>query len=221
MPVDPVCGMEVGKNTEMTLEHEGEPYYFCSHECRNVFQKNPEPHMKSSVPNIKEVYHHYIPRIPYGRARGEFDMWIKDEKNLQVGDKTAFTRSFREEDLRKFAEASGDTNALHMNEAFARKTRFKGRIVHGTLVASLISAALACFPGLTIYINQNLEFSRPARIGKSLTASCEIVEKLEKDQFRLTTRVENAANDILIHGTATVLIDPMPTFEQADHAETP
>lgn len=214
MPVDPVCGMEVGENdAETSLEYEGERYYFCSHECKKVFRKHPEEHVKRSVPNIESVYHHNIPRVPYGRARGEFDMWIEDEENLQVGDKAAFTRSFREEDLRKFAEASGDTNALHMNEAFAKKTRFKGRIVHGTLVASLISAALACFPGLTIYINQNLEFSRPARIGQTLTAYCEIVEKLEKGRFRMTTRVENAANEIIIHGTATVLIDSMPEFE--------
>jgi len=73
----------------------------------------------------------------------------------------------------------------------------------------LISAALACFPGLTIYISQNLDFRRPVDIGESLTAQCKIVDELEDDRYRLTTRIENDAGDIVLDGTAIVLINPL------------
>lgn len=109
--------------------------------------------------------------------------------------------------MRRFAEETSDTNALHVTEEFAGKTRFGGRIVHGTHVSGLISSALACFPGVTIYRSQNLEFERPAGIGEASTATCEIVETLENDEYRLTTRVENEAEKPVINGTAAVLVD--------------
>ncbi|MBX0296602.1 MaoC family dehydratase [Halomicroarcula sp. F27] len=130
--------------------------------------------------------------------------------SLGIGDRVTFTKTLTEDDVRKFAEATSDTNALHLNDAFAEKTRFGRRIAHGTLVSGMISAALACFPGVTIYISQNLEFKRPVDIDATLTATCEIIEDLEDDKYRITTRIENEDDEIVIHGTATVLIDELP-----------
>ncbi|TYL36497.1 acyl dehydratase [Natronococcus pandeyae] len=115
-----------------------------------------------------------------------------------------------DDDVRRFAEATSDTNALHLNEEFAERTRFGGRIVHGTLVSGLISSALACFPGVTIYTLQTPEFERPVGIDETLTASCEIVESLGDDEYRLTTRIENEAEKLVVHGTATVVFDDLP-----------
>jgi acyl dehydratase len=128
---------------------------------------------------------------------------------LGVGDRVEFTKRISDNDVKQFAAASGDTNPLHLDDEFASKTRFKGRIAHGTLVGGLISAALARLPGLTIYLSQDLEFHNPVRIGDRLTAEIEIVEDLGDDQYRLTTRVVDDG-DVVIDGEAVVLIDEMP-----------
>jgi acyl dehydratase len=158
---------------------------------------------------IQNNGHARAPHIP-GRARGTFEHDIADPTNLAVGDSVTFRREITETDVQQFAEVTGDTNAVHLNDEFAKRTRFGHRIAHGTLVSGLISAALACFPGLTIYLAQNLEFERPVDIGETLTARCEVVEALEHDRYRLTTRIENEAEEIVIHGTATVLVDEVP-----------
>lgn len=134
-----------------------------------------------------------------------------DRSALGVGDRVSFTKRISENDVRQFAAASGDTNPLHMDDDFAEKTRFGGRIVHGTLVGGLISAALARLPGLIIYLSQDLEFHNPVRIGDRLTADCEIVEDLGHDQYRLSTTITNAdGGDTIIDGEAVVLIDELP-----------
>ncbi|MBX0322435.1 MaoC family dehydratase [Halomicroarcula sp. F13] len=129
--------------------------------------------------------------------------------DLGVGDRVEFTKTISDGDVKQFAAASGDTNPLHLDDEFAEQTRFRGRIAHGTLVGSLISAALARLPGLTIYLSQDLEFHNPVRIDDRLTAECEIVEDLGDDQYRLTTRVKNES-DVVIDGEAVVLIDDLP-----------
>ena len=132
-----------------------------------------------------------------------------DRSGLGVGDRVEFTKTIHEEDITAFAAASGDTNPLHLDDEFASKTRFRGRIAHGTLVGGLISAALARLPGLTIYLSQDLEFHNPVRVGDRLTAVCEIVEDLGDDQYRLTTRVLDG-DTVIIDGEAVVLVDELP-----------
>jgi len=98
-----------------------------------------------------------------------------DVSALNVGDTVQFTRPMEPTDIAAFAQVSGDTNPLHLDGDFAAETRFDGRIVHGTLVAGTISAALARFPGVTIYLSQDLEFLAPVEVGGTVTATCEIV----------------------------------------------
>ncbi|MEF8813322.1 MAG: MaoC family dehydratase [Halovenus sp.] len=128
---------------------------------------------------------------------------------LSVGDRFEFSKTITDDDVRRFAAASGDTNPLHLDDEFAEKTRFKGRIAHGTLVGGLISAALARVPGLVVYLSQDLEFHNPVRIDDRVTAECEIVENLGNSQFRLTTRVVDDEN-VTIDGEAVILIDEHP-----------
>ena len=43
MPIDPVCGMEVSEDSAAAQsEYQGQTYYFCSQECKNAFDQNPE-----------------------------------------------------------------------------------------------------------------------------------------------------------------------------------
>jgi acyl dehydratase len=134
---------------------------------------------------------------------------VESREDIDVGTSVEFTKTISEADIERFAAASGDTNPLHLDDEFAQKTRFRGRIAHGTLVGGLISAALARLPGLVVYLSQDLEFYNPVRIGDRVTADIEIVEDLGDDQYRLNTTVVDG-DDTLIDGEAVVLIDEMP-----------
>lgn len=140
------------------------------------------------------------------------EMSAEDPTEISVGDTFRFTKTISDADVKSFAAASGDTNPLHLDEEYGSKTRFKGRIAHGTLVGGLISAALARLPGLVIYLSQDLEFLGPVRIGDRVSADCEIVEDLGDSQYRLRTRVLNG-EDVAIDGEAVILIDDVPDDE--------
>lgn len=128
--------------------------------------------------------------------------------DIGVGTTVEFTKTLSEADVAGFAAASGDTNPLHLDESFAERTRFGGRIVHGTLVGGLISAALARLPGVVIYLSQDLEFSRPVRIGDRVTARIEVVEDLGDDKYRLETTVVDG-DETLVDGDAVVLVEEL------------
>lgn len=134
----------------------------------------------------------------------------RSPEGVSVGDQIEFTKTISDADVRSFATISGDTNRLHLDEEYARETRFGRRIAHGTLVGGLISAALARLPGVTIYLSQDISFLAPAEIGERATAICEIVSDLGRDKYLLTTDVYGEDDDALLEGQATVLIDELP-----------
>ena len=104
-----------------------------------------------------------------------------------------------EERIRFFAEVTGDFNPLHMDEMFAKKSRFGKRIAHGMLVASTISAKIAEeYPG-AIYAAQDLIFLEPVFIGDEIHA---VLTKLDER----TVRTEAMRGDeVVITGEAVVL----------------
>jgi 3-hydroxybutyryl-CoA dehydratase len=135
-----------------------------------------------------------------------------DIEDLQVGMSASFAKTITEADIVLFAAASGDNNAVHINEEFARTTQFKGRIAHGMLSASVISAAIAGrLPGAgTVYLGQNLRFKAPVRPGDTVHATVTVKEILhEKRRVALTT-VCTVNNKIVIEGDALV----MPTSRE-------
>ncbi|MFB6302914.1 MAG: MaoC family dehydratase [Haloferacaceae archaeon] len=148
--------------------------------------------------------------VAFTRSEWEIERTVDDWEELGVGDLVRFTKRIDEADVAAFARASGDTNRLHLDDEFAEDTRFGRRIVHGTLVSGLISAALARLPGLTVYISQDLEFVAPADVGDRLTAVVEIVESIGTGRYRLTTVVENEDGDRLVDGEAVVIVDAPP-----------
>ncbi|WP_339103061.1 MaoC/PaaZ C-terminal domain-containing protein [Haloterrigena salinisoli] len=152
-----------------------------------------------------------IPSIDHSSLDWQFDRTVDDPAHISVGDTVTFEKVLSDEDVRAFAHVSGDTNRLHLDDEFAADTRFGERIVHGTLVSGLISAALARLPGLTIYLSQDLEFSGPVGIGDRVSARVEIVEDLGNNQYRLETVIRNEDDDAtVINGEAVVLIDDLP-----------
>lgn len=146
----------------------------------------------------------------YDEADWEFNSTGIADDTVEVGDRVEFSKTISEQDVRTFAAASGDTNRLHLHEEYADQTRFGRRIVHGTLVSGIISAALARLPGLTIYISQDLTFLAPVDIGERVRAVCEVVGTVGSNKYELTTDVFGDGDRNVIEGEATVLVDELP-----------
>jgi 3-hydroxybutyryl-CoA dehydratase len=78
--------------------------------------------------------------------------------------------------VRAFAEVSGDLNPVHLDEAYAARTAFRGRVAHGMLLGGHISAVLGGqLPGPgSIYLSQSLHFEAPVRIGDAVLVRVEV-----------------------------------------------
>lgn len=127
---------------------------------------------------------------------------------LQIGDKASRTRTITDEDVRLFAQASGDTNSIHLDEEYAAQTPFKRRIAHGMLTASLISAILGNdLPGMgTIYLGQDVKFKAPVFIGDTVTAVVEVIKYREDKRIAtFRTTVTNQDGVLVIEGEAVVI----------------
>ena len=146
----------------------------------------------------------------YARDDWTFEYRGADESAVSVGDVATFSKPITADDVEAFADATGDTNRLHLEDEYARGTRFGERIVHGVLANGLISAALARLPGLTIYLSQEATFLAPISVGDRVTATCEIVDDLGDAKFRVVTTVEDGDGEHVLEGESVVLVDPLP-----------
>jgi len=149
----------------------------------------------------------------YEREDWEFVYDAAAPDTVDVGDVASFTKTLTDEDARSFAETTGDTNRLHLDDEFAADTRFGRRIVHGALVTGLISATLARLPGLTIYVAEDFQFLGPVDVGDRVTAVCEVVEHLGDSKYQLSVTVRDEDDEAVVTGSATVLIDALPGIE--------
>lgn len=129
-------------------------------------------------------------------------------QEMKIGDHASVTKTVSETDVYLFAGITGDLNPAHTNEVAASKTMFKTRIAHGMLGAGFISAVLGmCLPGPgTIYMGQELKFTKPVHIGDTVTATATVEEIiLEKNRVILDTTVVNQDGEVVIKGKATVM----------------
>lgn len=128
--------------------------------------------------------------------------------DIQVGDQASLSKTISEYDVYTFAGITGDFNPVHINSQFAKTTIFKERIAHGMIAAGLISAVLGTtLPGAnTIYLGQSLSFKAPVKIGDTVTATVEVIEKIEgKSRLVLQTTVMNQDGTVVLDGQATVM----------------
>ncbi|WP_175747203.1 MaoC family dehydratase [Burkholderia ambifaria] len=140
-----------------------------------------------------------------------------DLEDLIPGMSASFTKTLSERDIFLFASASGDRNPVHLDDAYASRTRFGGRIAHGMLSASVISAAIAMrLPGPgAIYLSQDLQFRRPVKLGETVCATVTVKEIVaNRRRVVLETRCE-VNGLIVVEGTAVV----MPTTAAARSKE--
>lgn len=128
---------------------------------------------------------------------------------LQVGETASLSKTITDDDIHAFAELVGDHNPVHLDDSYAKGTRFGRRIAHGMLSASLISALLANkLPGEgTVYLSQTLQFVAPVFPGDTVTARVTVTKvRDDKPIVTLETVCVNQNEETLITGEAVVLI---------------
>ena len=128
---------------------------------------------------------------------------------LNPGDSASRTCTISDEMIRGFAELTGDTNPVHLDEAYAAGTRFGRRIAHGMIAAGMISATLANdLPGPgTVYLGQSLQFKLPVYPGDTITATVEVRSvRPDKPIVTLGTVCTNQDGEVVLDGEAVVLV---------------
>jgi 3-hydroxybutyryl-CoA dehydratase len=136
---------------------------------------------------------------------------------LAVGQVAERTRVVAAADLDRFAAVSGDTNPLHLDEAYAAATPFRGRVAHGMLLGAWISAVLGTeLPGPgAIYVSQTLSFKRAVRIGDTLVTRVEVASiDAAAGHAVLATRCL-VRNKVMAEGEAVVRLPKAASVEAA------
>ncbi len=129
-------------------------------------------------------------------------------EELSVGMTAEKQVEITEARIQHFAEASDDFNPVHMDEEFASKTAYRGRIAHGLLSASVGSAVVGTIlPGAgAIYLSQTLAFHKPVRIGDILIARV-TVAAVDPESARVILTAEGyVGDDLVMNGEATVRV---------------
>ena len=127
---------------------------------------------------------------------------------IKVGDSFSKSREVTDELVRKFAEVSGDYNPIHLDDEFAKTTRFGRRIAHGMLSGAFISAVLGyeLSERKIVYMSQTMKFTAPVYIGDTVTTTS-TVKKIREDKNIVTmeTVCTNQNGDIVVTGEAVLM----------------
>ncbi len=124
-------------------------------------------------------------------------------EDFEPGQHVTLSKTFTADDVQRFIEITGDTNPLHVDEEFAERTQFGGRVLHGMLTASIFSTMVGMLlPGTgAIYRSQTIRFLLPVRIGETVTAHF-VVTAVDRTKHRLTidSWIENESGQRVIEG---------------------
>lgn len=137
-------------------------------------------------------------------------------EKFNVGDKAEVIHSITENDIQNFANLTGDTNPLHIDSDFAKKTSFKKRVVHGMLSASFISTLIGTkIPGDgALWYSQSITFLQPVWIGDEIRVIGTIIQKSESQRsFKIQIEIFNQHSQLVISGESQVNV-PFVEVEQ-------
>ena len=131
----------------------------------------------------------------------------KVDVNVDVGFSASFTTHITDEMVHKFADVSGDRNPIHLDDEYAKTSRFGRRIAHGMLVGGLISRALVDGIGRGIYLAQSLKFVNPVFIDDVVTVTVKITGlRKEKGIATVETNAYKANGDQVVKGEAMIMV---------------
>lgn len=129
-------------------------------------------------------------------------------EDLEVGMEAVYSKTITEADILMFCAVSGDTNPVHIDQEFAENSLFKGRIAHGMLSASLLSAVFGTrLPGPgCIYMSQNLRFKAPVRPHDTVVARVK-VDEVQRDKKRAKFSCScTVGSTVVIEGDALLMV---------------
>lgn len=130
----------------------------------------------------------------------------KTADEIQIGERIVVDYVVTDDDVRKFAELSGDWNPVHFDEEYARGTLFKKRIAHGVLSLAKFSGIFGMdLPGLgTLWENQEIRFAGPVFLNETYRAIAE-VSAVDRRRVTISTWVEDEAGKKVLEGKGTVI----------------
>ena len=129
-------------------------------------------------------------------------------EDIETGDRSTFSKTIGEADIFAFCGITGDFNPVHVDEAFAKETRWEGRIAHGMLVAAMVTQTLSAILGDgSIHVSQEVSFKAPVRIGDTITVVSEVIEKIEEKRRVIVSSVwTNQDGTTVIAGKGELLL---------------
>jgi 3-hydroxybutyryl-CoA dehydratase len=130
---------------------------------------------------------------------------------IKVGDSFSKSREVTDELVRKFAEVSGDYNPIHLDDEFAKTTRFGRRIAHGMLSGAFISAVLGyeLSERKIVYMSQTMKFTAPVYIGDTVTTTSTVKHiREDKNIVTMETVCTNQKGETVVTGEAVLMVLP-------------
>jgi 3-hydroxybutyryl-CoA dehydratase len=128
---------------------------------------------------------------------------------FKVGDSFSRSREVTDELVRAFAEVSGDHNPIHLDDEFAKTTRFGRRIAHGMLSGAFISAVLGyeLSERKIVYLSQTMRFTAPVYIGDTVTTTATVKGiREDKNIVTMDTVCANQNGETVVTGEAVLML---------------
>lgn len=128
---------------------------------------------------------------------------------IEIGETASISKMISEADVVNYAGIIGDFNPIHVNPEYAKTTMFGERIAHGMLTASFISTLVGCLiPGKNaLYLSQEVKFVKPVKIGDTITATAEVIEKIDgKQRVIMKTTITNQHGEVVVAGKAVTMV---------------
>ena len=132
----------------------------------------------------------------------------KSINELEIGESAQRSKTITESDIVLYAGITGDFNPIHVNEEYAKKTIFGGRIAHGSLTSGLMAPVIGMqLPGMgSIAYAGESRFKAPVRIGDTITARAVVETKnLDKNLVIMKLQWINQRGEVVIEGSMKVL----------------